>query len=162
MMAAEGYVPLYLSPYIEANRMDYHAALKSAQQQLDWNAIIGFAASAVTGTVNELMITRDALTRLRRAWQERGKFRSNSAALNALDVVPHYPVLTINRLKQVLGVSFPAARTAINHLTSLGILEERTGYQRNRIFASREALAIINRPFGAEPNLPADVDEVQG
>ena len=107
------------------------------------------------------MITRDALTQLRRAWQERGKFRNNSAALNALDVVPHYPVLTINWLKQVLGVSFPAARTAINQLTSLGILEERTGHLRNRIFASREALAIINRPFGAEPNLPVDLDDAQ-
>ena len=162
MMAAEGHVPLYLSPYIEANRMDYYAALKAAQRQLDWNAVVGFVGKAVTGTVDELMTTRDALTQLRRAWQRRGKFRGNSAASNALDVVPHYPVLTINRLKQVLGVSFPAARTAINYLTSLGILEERTGYQRNRIFVSSEALAIINRPFGDAPNLPAEPDEARG
>lgn len=161
MMAAEGHVPLYLSPYIEANRADYYAALKSAQQQLDWNAVIGFVAKAVSGTVNELMATRDALTQLRRAWQERGKFRRDSAASNALDVVPHYPVLTINRLGQVLGVSFPAARSAINRLTSLGILEEKTGYRRNRIFVSPEALAIINRPFGEAPDLPADLDDAQ-
>jgi Fic family protein len=154
MMAAEGHAPLYLSAYIEANRIDYYAALKSAQQQLDWNAIIGFVANAVIGTVDELMATREALTQLRRAWQGRGKFRGNSASSNALDVVPHYPVLTINRLTRVLGVSFPAARTAINHLTSLGILEEKTGYRRNRIFVCPEALAIINRPFGEAPNEP--------
>lgn len=156
MMAAEGQVPLYLSPYIEANRMDYYAALKAAQQRLDWDAVVGFVARAVIGTVDELMATRDSLTQLRRAWQGRGRFRRNSAASNALGVVPHYPVLTIDRLRRLLGVSFPAARAAIAHLMSLGILEERTGYRRNRIFASPEALAIINRPFGDPPGLPAD------
>jgi len=162
MMAAEGQVPLYLSPYIEANRADYHAALKAAQQRLDWNAVVGFVARTVTRTVDELMITRDALTQLRRAWRGRGKFRANSAASNALDVVPHYPVLTIGRLGQVLGVSFPAARTAIGHLMSLGILEERTGYRRNRIFACPEVLAIVNRPFGEAPDLPAGLDDAPG
>lgn len=161
MMAAEGHVPLYLSPYIEANRVDYYAALKSAQQRLDWNAVVGFVARAVSGTVDELMATRDALTQLRRAWQERGKLRRASAASNALDVVPHYPVLTINRLAQVLGVSFPAARSAIDRLTSLGILAEKTGYRRNRIFVSPEALAIVNRPFGQTPGLPGKPDDAQ-
>jgi hypothetical protein len=41
-------------------------------------------------------------------------------------------------------------------LEEAGILAERTGYSRNRIYAASEALNIINRPFGEEPILPAE------
>jgi hypothetical protein len=54
----------------------------------------------------------------------------------------------------LLQVSPPVALEATNRLVSLGILKERTGYQRNRVFISPEALTIINRPFGAPPILP--------
>lgn len=161
MMAADGQVPLYLSSYIAANKSDYDEALKAAQQRLDWNAMVSFVADAVTGSVDELMTTRDALTQLRDIWRRRGKYRRQSAASRALDILPHYPVIPITRLATVLGVSFPAARAAIGTLTSRGILAERTGYQRNRIFVSREAPAVINRPFGTPANLPEDRDEEQ-
>lgn len=68
--------------------------------------------------------------------------------------LPHYPVLTVRRLAGLLDVSFRAASVAVDQLMGTGILEERTGYARNRIFATPEVLAIINRPFGAEPVLP--------
>src|ERR1700674_4397385 len=93
MMAAEGHIPLYLSPYIEANKVAYYASLKAAQQRLDWHEAIGFLADAIVGTTHELLATRDALAALRDRWRERRKFRRGSAALEALDVLPHYPVL---------------------------------------------------------------------
>jgi Fic family protein len=155
MMAAEGHPPLYLSPYIEANKATYYEALKSAQQKLQWDGLVGFFADAVTGTVKELMATKDALDRLQEAWAERRDFRRDSASYRALEVLPHYPVLTVNRLSEMLGVSFKAAGAAIDQLVGAGILTERTGYARNRVFAAPEALSIINRPFGAEPIIPA-------
>jgi len=39
-------------------------------------------------------------------------------------------------------------REAGNQLVEAGILIERTGYRRNRIFVAEAALAIVNRPFG--------------
>jgi Fic family protein len=155
MMAAEGHVPLYLSPYIEAHKNRYYAALKAAQQRLEWHEAIAFLSDAITGTVDELVATRDALSKLRRLWQARRKFRARSAAARALDALPHYPVLTIGRLATILEVSFPAATQAIEQLVEARILEERTGYARNRVFAAPEALSVINRPFGEAPILPA-------
>ncbi len=154
MMAADGHVPLYLSPYIEAHKAGYYAALKEAQQRLQWHAVVGYLADAVVGTVEELMITRAALAELRRVWLGRRRFRSASAALRALDVLPHYPVITVKRLATILGVTFEAASSAVDQLVTCRILEERTGHRRNRHFAAVEALRIINRPFGAEPALP--------
>ncbi len=158
MMAADGQTPLYLSPYIEAHKDDYYAALKATQQRLDWDRSVGFFSDAVTGTASELMVTREACRRLSDTWRSRQKFRQGSAALRALDLLPHYPVVTTKRLMTLLKVSQPVALDATNRLLKLGILQERTGYKRNRIFASREALDIINRPFGAPPVLPGDTD----
>jgi Fic family protein len=156
MMAAEKHVPLYLSPYIEAKKGAYYASLKDAQQRLDWQPIIGFMADAVTGTVDELMKTRTALTELSGRWSNRRKFRKGSAAARALEELPHYPVVTAKRLGELLGISPPQAHQAIAQLEEAGILAERTGYSRNRIYAASEALNIINRPFGEEPILPAE------
>ncbi len=156
MMAAEGHVPLYLSPYIEAHKAPYYAALKAAQQRLEWHAAIGFIADAVTGTVGELVMTREALSKLSEVWRTRRKFRAGSAALKALDLLPHYPVLTIRRFASVLEVSVPAATQAIAQLMQADVLKERTGYRRNRVLAAWEALSIINRPFGETPVLPSE------
>lgn len=160
MMAAEKHVPLYLSPYIESRKGTYYASLKDAQQRLDWEPIIMFMADAVTGTVEELMRTRTALSELSERWRERRKFRKGSAALRALDELHNYPVVTAKRLGQLLDVTPAQINQAIAQLQEVGILQERTGYARNRVYAAPEALAIINRPFGEEPILAGvDPDE---
>lgn len=153
MMVAEDRTPLYLSPYIEKHKDAYYASLKAAQQRLEWHEPAGFLADAIVGTTDELLVTRDALAELSKRWRERRKFREGSAALKALDVLPHYPVLTIKRLANILEVSVPAATQAIDQLVEAGMLKERTGYARNRVFASPEVLSVISRPFGEAPIL---------
>ena len=154
MMAAEGGIPLYLSPYIAEHKETYYTALKMAQQKLEWYHLIGFLSDAITATVNELFATRVALQTLAARWEKQRQFRKNSAALRALTLLPHYPVLTTKRLAKLLDISIPAATNAILQLMEEGILNERTGFSRNRIFVATEALHIINRPFGAEPIIP--------
>jgi Fic family protein len=153
MMAADGGIPLYLSPYIEANRSAYYEALKAAQQRLDWAAAIGFVSDAIAGTVDELLATRRALARLRLGWEGRRRFRKGSAAALALDVLPHHPVVGIRRLGELLDVTPTQARLAVDQLVGAGILSERTGYARNRIFSATEVLSVVNRPFGEDPVL---------
>ncbi|MFM2044009.1 MAG: hypothetical protein RLY86_2585, partial [Pseudomonadota bacterium] len=154
MMAAEKRPPLYLAPYIEANKDAYYDALRRAQQRLDWDPIIGFMASAIRDTVDEMAVTRRALHRLRGLWEQQRRFRQGSAALRSLELLPHYPVLTIKRLASLLDVSFPAASTAVTALVEAGILKERTRFARNRSFVAHEVLTVINRPFGVPPVLP--------
>ncbi|MEI9915538.1 MAG: Fic/DOC family N-terminal domain-containing protein [Methylovirgula sp.] len=160
MMAAEGHMPLYLSPYIEKYKTNYYDSLRAAQQRLEWHEPTGFLADAIVGTVDELLVTRQALTELSNSWRNRRKFRQGSAAQKALDILPHYPVLTIKRLADILAVSIPAATQAANQLVEGGILNERTGYARNRVFSSPEALLIINRPFGDAPVVPDNTQDL--
>jgi Fic family protein len=154
MMAAEGHVPLYLSPYIEAHKPAYYDALKAAQQRHEWHVAVAFVAEAIVGTADELMATRRAFQQLRTTWGNRRRFRAGSSAARAMDLLPHYPVITASRLASLLGVSPVAAGTAIDQLAATGIVRERTGYRRNRVFAALEVLSILNRPFGDTPILP--------
>ena len=149
-MAADGRVPLYLSRYIESRRNRYYAALKAAQQQLDWAAIIGFFCDAIVETVAHLEQTIALMTSLREDWARRRAFRKSSSALRALDVLLDYPVMTAKRLAAELGVGFGTASDALALLQQIGIVTERTGYRRNRLFVATEALSIVNRPFDEE------------
>ncbi|WP_237740992.1 Fic family protein [Novosphingobium sp. B-7] len=150
MMAAEGHVPLYLSPYIEAHKPGYYAGLQAAQQRLDWEPLVGFFSRAIIATGRELFATRTALRTLAAQWQTRRRFRSRSAALRMLAILPDYPVTTAKRMAAHLQLSIPATLTGIWQLVDAGILTERTGYRRNRIFFASEVLSIINRPFGSD------------
>jgi Fic family protein len=154
MMAAEDRTPLYLAPYIAAHKPQYMAGLKAAQQRLDWTEAVGFIARAITGTVDEVLKTRSALQSLSALWRARRKFRAGSAAVNAIDLLPHYPVLTIPRLAALLKVSFNAAGNAVEQLVEAGILASPEDQRYNRLFTAREALSVINRPFGETPVLP--------
>lgn len=151
MMAAEGLVPLYLSPFVEANKPAYYAALKAAQQRLEWHEIVGFMCDAVVATVEDLLDRRAALEALRADWGTRRRFRLGSASLRSLDVLVDYPVVTVKRMVGLLGVSFPTASEAVAQLAEVGILTERTGYARNRVFVAREVLAIMNRKDDRTP-----------
>lgn len=154
MMAADGLTPLYLAPYIEANKPAYIEALKAAQQRLDWPVMVGFLSDAIVGTADELFRTRAALEELADLWTARRAFRQGSSSLRALQLLAQYPVITIARLASLLKVTYPAAATAVAQLEQASVLVERTGYARNRVFAAPEALSVLNRPFGEDPILP--------
>lgn len=139
-------------PFKEA----YFRPLKDAQRRLDWPSAIGFLSDVIVGTVDELMATRTALEDLRRIWLGRRTFRGGSAARRALALLPHYPVVTVRRLAALLGVSFKQASAAVDQLRDVGILSGRTGRGRNGVFMADEVLAIVDRPFGEEPELPQD------
>lgn len=152
-MVCEGYAPLYLSGYIEANKKEYSSSLKRAQTQLDETAIIHYLAKAIVASWDESQKTKAALLRLPVWWQERAKFREESAAKRALPELLATPILTIKNLEEKLGVSNPAALRAINQLCEAKILRERTGFARNRIFAAEEVIELLARRFGEDPDL---------
>lgn len=151
MFAADGMVPLYLSPWIEAHKHDYIQSLKAAQQRLDHSLIIVLLARAVIGTENEFKATLAAVDEVEADWRATLKLRKNSTAQRTLALLKSYPVLRARTLADRLEVTFKAASDGLAQLEELGVVEERTGYSRNRIFAAPRILRILTRPFGMDP-----------
>ncbi len=111
--------------------------------------------------MDELLVTRAALAALRADWSGRRKFRKGAASTRALELITDHPVLTVKRLAGLLDVTVAQANQAVEQLVGTGILSERTGYARNRIFAATEVLTIVNRPFGHPPALPVEHEEAE-
>ncbi len=154
MLVADGHAPVYLSPYIEANKPTYYQYLRDAQQRLDFTTGLEFFSRAITETVQEVEITVEALAALKTLWLSRRHFRRGSASARTLDILYTYPILTAPRLASLLHISSVAANDAVSQLVESGILLERTGYRRNRLYAATEVLRIMNRPFGEAPSIP--------
>ena len=155
-MLLAGMSPLYLSGFVEAEKRDYYAALSAAQQRLDYSLMIEFMATAFVASFEEARRTKEALQRLPDEWTAKGSFRRDSAAIRALPTLLKMPIVTANELALVLNISFPAASNALKALASKGILRERTGNKKNRIFAAEEVLGVLGRSFGESPELALD------
>lgn len=160
MLAAEGHEPVYISPWIEANRDRYFAALKSAQQQLDPAPLAGAFAEGILATERELQNTVDALRQLQTGWEARHKLRKGSSASRLLSLLPSLPILSVKTAAEKLTVTPKAAGDGLSALVAAGIVREVTGYARNRIYVAPEVMRIVSRPFGADPALKEeDADE---
>jgi Fic family protein len=81
MLGADGVVPLYLQPYIEAHKQQYYDALKVAEQRREHEAIIGYLSDAISGTVHEIQRTCQALAPIKTELIARRSFRAGSAAV---------------------------------------------------------------------------------
>lgn len=161
MLVAEGHEPIYISPWIEANKGAYYSGLKAAQQQLDPAPLTGAIAEAIIETEAELKASEQALGQLDAIWREKAqrdgvKLRRNSSADRILSILTWLPVLSVKTASAALSVTAKAAGDGIDKLCDHGILREITGQQRNRVFEAPDVMRVITRPFGSKPILPGE------
>lgn len=152
-MVASGIMPLYLSGYVEMNKDEYGAALAEAQKQLRYRRIIEFVCRAIVASNDEESETRRVLQSLPAVWQERGAFRRDSAAWRAAALLVRMPVVTVKVLAAELDVSVQAANDAVRRLEAAGVVAERTGRGRDRVFAAEEVISLLGRSFGSDPEI---------
>ncbi len=71
-----------------------------------------------------------------------GLLRSSSPD-RLLDDLFEYLTITVKRAAELLGVSFTTAQRFVEKLVDLGILEETSGRQRDRVYRARQIIAIL-------------------
>ena len=121
--------------------------LKAAQQRLEYAPLVQALSSAITASVHRAEDAHEQLLALAMDWAARAKWRRNSAARRTLDLLSSFPVTTAKRLAATLGVTLKSANDGIKQLEQAGILRERTGFKRNRVFVAHEVLEIFNAPL---------------
>ena len=85
---------------------------------------IGWVADAITRSADEVGEVVGQAEELRRRWEDLlAGVRSDAAAHRLLDLVPRYLVVTAPMVADLLGVSGPTARAAIEALAARGILQ---------------------------------------
>jgi Fic family protein len=135
---------LYLSSYFEHHRDAYVDHMLAVSQRGEWIPWIRFF---LQGVIDQC---EDALGRAKRILALRDKYKkkmehATGRVHKLIDELCASPATTIQRVAEVLGITFRAASQIVEKLVTAQILVEITGRPRDRVFLAKEIVAVIER-----------------
>jgi len=128
---------LYLSHFLKANRADYYEQLQNVRKEGGWESWLKFFLGGVAEVSREATETARAIVALREADRNKIVEKLGRVAGNALKVhetLFKFPLISVNPIANLLGVSFTSANRLMERMVEIGILNEVTGNARNRVF----------------------------
>ena len=136
---------LYLSLAFKRRQQEYYARMAGVRTEGDWEGWTVFFLECVQEAANDGVRVAQLLHAL--IGRDRARIvehdRSTVAALRLFDFLPENPVITVPLASQMLGITAPPTRKAIELLESIGVLRETTGKQRDRVYAYRKYLDVL-------------------
>ncbi len=142
---------LYLSLYFKTHRQQYYDLLQQVRLKGSWEQWLQFFLEGVVTTAEQASSSAknilDLFERDRRRIESIG--RGAGSALQVHYIMRKKPIFSIHHLSSQLELTRPTIAAAISGLVALGIVEELTGRQRDRIFVYRDYLNLLNE--GTEP-----------
>jgi Fic family protein len=139
---------LYLSVFFKQHRQTYYKRLQQVRVTGDWEAWLLFFVDAVAHTATQAVATAQQLNQLREQDKARlaGLGRQAGSAGLLLDALFQQPIANISHLCQRTGLTPATVGKLLNALEKeLGIVNELTGQKRNRIYAYRAYIDILNQ-----------------
>lgn len=128
---------LYLSHYFKAHRSEYYEQLQNIRDAGAWESWLKFFLRGVAEVSREATDTARAIVSLRESDRAKIVDELGRVAGNALKIHEYlfrFPLVAVNPVADLLGVSFTSANRLIERLVESGILVELTGNARNRVF----------------------------
>ncbi len=137
---------LYLSLYFKIHRQAYYEHLTNVRINGDWEKWIDFFAEAVIHTSNQAVNTAKNLIALINDHETKvnSMGRASSTALVVYRCFVKQPVLNANAIQTQTSLSAATIHSSLENLIKLGILEEVSQKKRNKIFAYKEYITILN------------------
>jgi Fic family protein len=138
---------LYLSAFFEKNRASYYDSLTMVRKDNNLEQWIKFFLSGVIYISNDSIETFRQIIKLNQEYEERIIFLGSRAkkARRLLNYLFLKPITNNKEIMKKLNISFNSANRLINSLVELGLLNEITGYSRNRLFVLRKYLDLFNK-----------------
>jgi len=142
---------LYLSLYLKQNRNIYYDLLQQVRLKGTWEAWLEFFLEGVTESAKQAI---QAATQINSLFetdllkiQKLG--RSRLSCIEVLEHLKKIPQTSVPLLSKELSMTAPTARSALNSMLALGILQEISGKKRDKVYVYRKYLDILDE--GAEP-----------
>lgn len=136
---------LYLSVAFKRRRAQYYTRLDAVRTQGDWEGWTRFFLECVAEAAGDGVRVATELHALvdrdRRAVTSMPG--TTVAAIQLIGRLASTPVVTVPTVVELLGVSAPTARKAVELLEGGGILRETSGKQRDRVYAYEAYLNIL-------------------
>jgi len=141
---------LYLSASFERRRQEYYNRLLEVSQTGAWREWIAFFLQAVIEQSGDAVRRARQLMDLHHSYHQTSREKRLAPTAGQLvELIFMKPVLNARVVQESLNVTYPGAQKAISALVEQGILSEITGGKRNRAYAAREILKVLEE--GTEP-----------
>lgn len=137
---------LYLSLYFKTHRQQYYDLLQQVRLKGNWEQWLQFFLEGVVTTAEQASSSAKNILNLFESDRRRieGTGRGAGSALQVHYMMRKKPIFSIHHLSSQLELTRPTIAAAISGLTALGIVEELTGRQRDRMFVYRDYLNLLN------------------
>jgi Fic family protein len=136
---------LYLSDFFERHRGAYYDSLTRVRDSNDLGQWVRFFLEAVIETAEKGKTTFAQLLNLHtdidNELMNLGKKTDNARKL--LMHLYQSPVVSVKQVESILGVKYYSANELIKTLVEINILEETTGYSRNRVFMFKRYIDVF-------------------
>jgi Fic family protein len=137
---------LYLSDFFERNKTLYYDNLMRARTHNDLKQWLKFFLVGVIETAKNGVTTFDEILKLKS--NSELQIQTLGSRSNNAQKILHYllkkPIIDVNKVLEITGVSQRTGYSLIADLEKLEILEEVTGGKRSKIYAFKKYLKIFN------------------
>lgn len=140
---------LYLSHFFRKNRSEYYDYLQNVRDRGEWEEWLKFFLRGVYEVSQEATNTARNIVNLREQHRKLITEKIPGSAGNAiilLESLYRLPIVTANGAAGITETSYPNANELVKKLCSLGVLQEITGQQRNRLFLYEPYLKLFSDP----------------
>ena len=133
---------LYLSLFLKMHRQEYYRRLDAIRTDGDWEGWLGYFLEGVAVVADEAVATARHLHVIVEENREQLHARNDATVLSLrlFERLPQHPVVTVNRVVELLDCSRPAAAKALRVLEGAGVLSALGERKKNRALVFRNYL----------------------
>ena len=136
---------LYISDFFERNRISYYDSLAMVKKTDDITQWLKFFLNGIVETAKNSIKTFDKIIKLKKDIDKKlakiGKKAINGQRL--VELLYCEPKVNGKTVAQKLGISIVSANGLLKAFVEIGILEEKTGFNRNRYYVFEEYVKIF-------------------
>lgn len=138
---------LYLSEFFEKHKGSYYDSLTRVRTAHDLDQWLKFFLVGVATTARSGAETFESIIALRQRAEHKimSLGKRSPAGRDLLKHLFSQPVVNTKQIADWLQVSAPSANSLVSAFQDLDLLEEITGYKRNRLFAFSDYLALFEK-----------------
>ena len=145
---------LYLSHYFKQHRQAYYDHLQAVRDRGAWEEWLAFFLRGVVEVAGEAAETARRIQQLREQHRaaitaQLGRTAGNGHKI--LESLFDRPILSVQDVQKITGTTYAAANSLISRMVKVGVLDEMTGFARNRRFRFASYIKLFSNA-----NLEAD------
>ena len=137
---------LYLSHFFKRHREQYYKELQSVRDMGTWEQWLNFflrgiveVSSQATDTARRILVLREDHRHV--ITEKFGRAAGNGHRV--LDHLYEHPIVSVNDVQDLIGMTYPAANNLVTRMVDSDILNEFTGQARNRRFIYKSYIDLF-------------------